>query len=83
MATNAATTTFLGIENWIWVSVVIIIVVIGAGMLVYFKKRNTKLDSCFCPAEFRYPSLKPRKKPTAKLPMNGISAINPTSHEAA
>jgi hypothetical protein len=27
--------------------------------------------------------LKPRKKPTAKLPMNGRNAINPISHEVA
>jgi hypothetical protein len=40
LAKNVATTTFLGIENWIWVGVLIIIVVIGAGMLVYFKKRK-------------------------------------------
>jgi glycerol kinase len=39
LATNAATTTFLDIENWIWVSVVIIIVMIGAGLLVYFETR--------------------------------------------
>jgi hypothetical protein len=39
-ATNTGTTTFLGVENWIWIGAVIIIVVIGAGLLVYFKKRK-------------------------------------------
>jgi hypothetical protein len=32
---------------------------------------------------FRYPILKPIKKPTAKLPMNGRREIKPTSHDAA
>jgi hypothetical protein len=40
LATNAATTPFLGIENWIWIGVIIIFVVVGAGLLVYFKKRK-------------------------------------------
>lgn len=40
LATNAATTTFLGIDYWMWIGVVTIIVVIGAGLLVYFKKRK-------------------------------------------
>ena len=40
LAANAATTTFLGIENWIWIGAVVIIVVIGVGLLIYFKKRK-------------------------------------------
>jgi hypothetical protein len=40
LATNAITTTFLAIDYWMWIGAVIIIVVIGAGLLVYFKKRN-------------------------------------------
>jgi parallel beta-helix repeat protein len=39
-ATNAATTTFLGIEYWMWIGVATIIVVMGTGLLVYFKKRK-------------------------------------------
>ncbi len=38
LATNAATTAFLGIEYWIGIALVIIIVVIGLGLLLYFKK---------------------------------------------
>jgi hypothetical protein len=37
LATNAATTTFLGIENWIRTGIIIIIA-IGAGLLFYIKK---------------------------------------------
>jgi hypothetical protein len=40
LATNTATTTFLGIENGIWIGAVVIIIVIGASLLVYFKKRK-------------------------------------------
>ena len=36
LATNAATTTFLGIENWIRTG--IIIIAIGTGLLFYIKK---------------------------------------------
>jgi len=32
---------------------------------------------------FRYPSLKPSKKPAKKLPMKGKRDIKPTSHVAA
>lgn len=40
LATNAATTTFLGIEYWMWIGVATVIVVMGIGLLVYFKKRK-------------------------------------------
>jgi hypothetical protein len=40
LATNAATTTFLGIECWMWIGLATVIVVMGAGFLVYFKKRK-------------------------------------------
>jgi hypothetical protein len=40
LAANAAPTTFLGIDNWIWAGVVIIIVVVGVGLLLYLKKRK-------------------------------------------
>jgi hypothetical protein len=39
LATNAATTPLLGIANWIWIAAVVIAVV-GAGLLVYFRKRK-------------------------------------------
>jgi hypothetical protein len=40
LASNAATTTFLGIEYWMWIGVATIIVVMGIGLLVYFRKRK-------------------------------------------
>jgi hypothetical protein len=40
LATNEATTTLLGIDNWIWAGVIIIIVVVAAGLLFYFNKRK-------------------------------------------
>jgi hypothetical protein len=39
LATNAATTAFLGIEFWIEIGAEITIV-IGVCLLLYFKKRN-------------------------------------------
>lgn len=40
LAVNAATTTLLGIEHGIWIGAVVIIIVIGASLMFYFKKRK-------------------------------------------
>jgi hypothetical protein len=40
LATNPASTTFLSVENWVWIGMIIILVVVGAGLLFYFKKRK-------------------------------------------
>jgi hypothetical protein len=40
LAANAAAKAFMGIEYWMWISIAVIAVVVGAGLLVYFRCRR-------------------------------------------